>query len=941
MTEILIPTLYLLAGIMVYATLLHLYSVSYPLRDPIQLLFGFMCLVTIPFIIFHAQLLQATDLPGFVTALKSNISSALLFNVLLPWFIALYTGRMPLFFLSSLSVLFALLLIANLVLPFSVQYEQLDGIRTQVLPWGETITRGFGRAGVWTLIVIVGVYMTLGFALFALFSKYRASRQHCDMYMLLAVGFFFVSTTFGLLTRLSIINFVEPGPLGMLAMVIAMSVILLQKRSDAEKEVSKLKNWQQTLLDSADYSIISTDVDGIIISFNAAAQRMLGYLPEELIGKHSPGILHDTAEVTKRAAELSKELGGTVLPGFEVFVAKAKLSYAEEREWTYIRKDGSRLQVRLSVTAMHGSSREITGYMGIAADLTERNQAQSKLRDSNSKYQRLFESAGDCIFLMEGERFVDCNPATLKIFGCTRDQIIGEPPYRFSPEFQPDGQSSKQRALEKITEALKGGALIFEWQHCRYDGTPFEAEVSLNMVEIGEKVSLLAFVRDITERKAVEKQIKFLAFYDPLTNLPNRQLLVDRLKHALASSARSGRNGAVLFIDLDNFKSLNDTLGHLMGDMLLRQVAERLTDCIREGDTVARLGGDEFVVILEDLKEQSFEAAELAEVVGEKILTALEQEYILDDQVIQSSASIGVTIFSGEMQDSEELLKQADIAMYQAKKTGRNNLHFFNPQMQETILAKVSLERELHKAVESGQFQLHYQIQMDSERKPLGAEALIRWIHPERGIVSPADFIPLAEESRLILSIGRWVLDTACTHLKSWERDETTKSLFLAVNVSALQFHQADFVAQVRSMIEHHTINPKLLKLELTESLMLEDIESTISTMDELSKLGVGLSLDDFGTGYSSLQYLKRLPLNQLKIDQSFVHDIHTDPSDAIIVATIIAMADALGLEVIAEGVETEAQRQLLLNKGCKHYQGYLFGKPVPIGQLEKSLMNC
>lgn len=443
----------------------------------------------------------------------------------------------------------------------------------------------------------------------------------------------------------------------------------------------------------------------------------------------------------------------------------------------------------------------------------------------------------------------------------------------------------------------------------------------------------------LKKSKLAEEEIKSLAFYDTLTHLPNRRLLIDRLKKALASCARSGQEGALLFLDLDNFKVINDTLGHDIGDLLLQQVAQRLESCVREGDTVARLGGDEFVVMLEGLSEHPLEAAAQAESVGEKIIVALNLPYRLGLHEYGSTPSIGVTLFDNRKRTGmEELLKQADIAMYQAKAAGRNALRFFDPQMQTTINSRAALESELRKALESGQFELYYQVQMDSALRPLGAEALIRWIHPKHGVVPPAQFIPLAEETGLILPIGQWVLDTACAQLKAWQEKERTSELVLSVNVSAKQFRQADFVAQVRDTLRRHAINPKLLKMELTESLLLEDIEEIIATMHALKELGVRFSLDDFGTGYSSLQYLKRLPLDQLKIDQSFVRDIATDSSDKAIVRTIIAMAQSMNLEAIAEGVETEEQQQRLRDKNCANYQGYLFGKPMPLEEFERLL---
>lgn len=458
----------------------------------------------------------------------------------------------------------------------------------------------------------------------------------------------------------------------------------------------------------------------------------------------------------------------------------------------------------------------------------------------------------------------------------------------------------------------------------------------------GKLVGGVAVFQDMSDRKQSADEIEKLAFYDTLTHLPNRCLLLDRLKHALAASARTGREGALLVLDLDHFKTLNDTLGHDVGDLLLQQVATRLNECLRKSDTLsrlARIGGDEFVVLLEDMGEQHLQTAVQAEIVAEKILASLNQPYLLATHEYHCTVSIGVALFSKHNKSLEDLLKQADIAMYQAKKAGRNTLRFFDPEMQDSINNRADIERELRKALEKQQFELYYQVQVSALGRPVGAEALIRWLHPERGLVSPLDFIPLAEETKLILPIGQWVLDTACAQLALWQPALLTSHLTIAINVSAQQFRQPNFVAQVKNAIQQHAINPILLKLELTESILLENIEDTIATMSELNAIGIQFALDDFGTGYSSLQYLRRLPINQLKIDSSFVRDLVVNSSDRSIVRTIIAMTDNLGLDIIAEGVETDAQRQLLLNKGCMQYQGYLFGKPMPIAEFEAALL--
>jgi diguanylate cyclase (GGDEF)-like protein len=438
-----------------------------------------------------------------------------------------------------------------------------------------------------------------------------------------------------------------------------------------------------------------------------------------------------------------------------------------------------------------------------------------------------------------------------------------------------------------------------------------------------------------------EEKIAELAFFDPLTRLPNRTLLMDRLKQTMNGGSRTGTLGALLFIDLDQFKTLNDTLGHDTGDLLLQQVAIRLNACVRRGDTVARLGGDEFVVVLDNLGESKDEAATNTKALGEKILVALGQVYQLGIVEYRITASIGATLFLGQEVSVDELLKQADLAMYKAKETGRNALRFFDPAMQIIILERASLEKSLRIALHEHQFVLHYQAQVEGEdKRVIGAEALIRWVHPERGFMPPNYFIPLAEDTGLILPIGLWVLETACEQLVNWANRPSLANLDLAVNISANQLHEPDFVDQVKAVLSRTGANPKKLKLELTESLLVTDIEGVIAKMASLKALGVGFALDDFGTGYSSLSYLKRLRLDQLKIDRSFVEHILSDANDAAIAKMLIALAESLNLSVIAEGVEVDAQRAFLADLGCNRYQGYLFSRPLPLEAFE-DFVNC
>jgi diguanylate cyclase (GGDEF)-like protein len=470
------------------------------------------------------------------------------------------------------------------------------------------------------------------------------------------------------------------------------------------------------------------------------------------------------------------------------------------------------------------------------------------------------------------------------------------------------------------------------------DATWFELSVARKNVNAGDAPRFIVISRDITAGKTAAQEIEQLAFFDPLTRLPNRRLLMDRLQQALASSARSGRLGAMMFMDLDHFKTINDTLGHDVGDNLLRQVAERLRACVRESDTVARLGGDEFVVMLEDLDMPAPNAAAQIELIGEKILTALNKPYQVGPHSLASTPSIGVTLFLGHEESVDDLLKKADIAMYQAKMSGRNAIRFYDPDMQAAIAARTSLDKDLRAALDQQQFMLLYQAQVTHDGKVVGAEVLIRWQHPVRGMVSPMDFIPLAEETGQILPIGQWVLETACRQLKTWEAVPELQALELAVNVSARQFRATDFVRQVTQTLQSTAANPSRLKLELTESLVLDDVVDTVAKMGQLKALGVRFSMDDFGTGQSSLAYLTQLPLDQLKIDQSFVRNIGLKATDGIIIQTIIGLAIRLGMEVIAEGVETSSQREFLQHNGCTICQGYLLGRPVPLDQFEQSL---
>ncbi len=649
---------------------------------------------------------------------------------------------------------------------------------------------------------------------------------------------------------------------------------------------------------------------------NQGFADIFGYdSPGEIIGRVSVGDLIVPEDREKVAENIRRRTEGEV----------PEMRYT----FTGLRKDGSRVEVEV-----HGRRMEFEGrpaVIGVILDISDRKQAEQQLRIAATAFE-----AQEGMMVTDAKSVVlRINEAFTAITGYAASEIVGRTPRVLS-----SGKHDRTFYASMWATIHAKGTWQGEIWDRRKNGEVFPEWITITSVRNpeGEVTNYVATFTDITERKAAESEIEYLAFYDQLTRLPNRRLLLDRLQQALAASARSGAEGALLFIDLDNFKDLNDTLGHEKGDLLLKLVAERLSDCVRDGDTVARLGGDEFVMMVEGLSSVPEEAAAQSKRIGEKILNALNQPYPLVDREHHSTPSIGVTLFSDQKDNVDELMKRADLAMYKAKQAGRNTLCFFDPRMQAAVMARTTMEADMRVGMRDEQFVLYYQAQVNNHLELIGVEALLRWQHPERGLVSPAEFIPVAEVCGLILPLGQWVLESACRQLVRWGRDSRTAHLTIAVNVSARQFHHPAFVDRVLSAIEESGASPERLKLELTESLLLSDVDDVIDKMTALKQRGVGFSLDDFGTGYSSLAYLKRLPLDQLKIDQSFVSDIVTNANDAAITNAIVSLAHNLGLSVIAEGVETESQCAYLARQGCHAYQGFLFGRPGPVELLEAML---
>ncbi len=869
----------------------------------------------------------------------------------------------------------------------------------------------------------------------------------------------------------------------------------------SESYYRELSTLQQAVFDSADYSIIATDVDGVFVSLNRAAARMLGYTQEELIGRHTLELLHEPRELRRRAAQLRAEHGGEVAAGIATLLACAQRGVVEEREWTYVRKNGGRFPVLLSLSALRDEAGMISGFLSIARDITERQLARRALVEEEARYRALFERAGDSTFLMKDDSFIDCNKASLQMFRCTREQILHATPYRYSPELQPDGAPSRDKSLEKIAAAFAGETQFFEWRHLRHDGTPFDAEVTLKVIEIHAQPHLLATVRDISSRKQAEleldksrqalldrneslnlvnelsrrlhasveltsivdetmsalanmsrkphvavylldsgqqqlrlvasagftaatKQVgkflplagslnglalaqecpvvsqdlaadqrvapevkaallkegfrsaitlplvyndkplgsinlvypeccefsgieietlqaigktvslslanarhmaemEYLAHHDTLTRLPNRTILHSEFAARAARGAESG--AALMLLDLDRFKEVNDTLGHYVGDALLREIGPRLEPLLRVGEhLMCRLGGDEFALLVGELRGR----ADL-DSFARQLLEALREPFRVDGMTLELDASIGIAVCPEHGDDSHALLRSADVAMYEAKRKGGGCV-FYDREQDPHSPQRLAIMSELGMALREEQLCLHYQPKVDlAGGRITGFEALVRWQHPVQGLVYPDRFVPVAEVSDVIHQLSQRVLQMALRQQKLWCDQGCEFSV--AVNLSARNLIDDRCFNVILELLREHGVAADMLELEITETALMLDPEGAVKLLRRIADLGVKISIDDFGTGYSSLAYLRRLPIDALKIDRVFVRDMLQSDPDAIIVRSIIALAHNLNLRVVAEGVEDAATLRSLRDMHCDLAQGYHIGHPTPV----------
>ncbi len=697
----------------------------------------------------------------------------------------------------------------------------------------------------------------------------------------------------------------------------------------AELNLRDSEERYRSTFEQATVGLSHSSFDGWMLRSNARFAAFLGYTPEELIGM-------DVEQLTA-----PEDRAETLAVRRRVSTGAVPTATMEKR---YIRKDGALTWGKLTLSVQRDNHGRPLHFIALIEDINALKEAeqhlakaQDELRQSEQRYRTVFQTCLDGVLIsrLEDGRYVDFNQAFLDMIGYEREEAMGRSSAELNVWTDP-GDRERLARIQRQNSTYRS----LELKLRRKNGEIFWGQVSASRIEIDSGPCVLSIVRDISGAKAAEEEIRNLAFYDPLTGLPNRRLLLERLRQYLASTNRSGRRRALLFIDLDDFKTLNDNLGHHIGDLLLQEAARRLTACVRDGDTVGRLGGDEFVVMLEELSEVAEEAATQAKLVGEKILAAIARPYLLDGRECRSSASIGISVLGNRREITSEVLQQADLAMYHAKTAGRNALRFFAPALQNAVNTRAALQEEMRLGIQAGQFVLHFQPQIDRNRLA-GAEALLRWNHPTRDILAPGEFLPLAEATGLILPLGKWVLETACAQIAAWAHRKPAARLAIAVNISVRQFRQPEFVQQVFSALQQTGANPRNLRLELTESMLVENIEEVIAKMTELKSHGLRFALDDFGTGFSSLAYLKRLPLDQLKVGRSFMRGILTDQGSAAVVQTIISLSRAMGLPVIAEGVETEEQHQLLTRLGCHAFQGYLFSPPLPPDEFQRLWLSA
>ncbi len=891
----------------------------------------------------------------FVGALKGNLAAVFLFLIVFPWFIALYTGKRPMPLLAGLSALFAVLFVVNLMQPYSLQYDRFDGVRTLSLPWGETATRGIGHNGVWVYFAIAGVMSVFGYALYALGSLYRRDRRGADIWMMLAIGLFLLSSIQGILVRLSILDFIELGPAGFLAMVIIMSLTCTR---ETRLRLQNSERRFRSLVEQSPFSIQLMSPDGFTRQVNSAWERLWGMKAESLAAYN---ILRDAQLVEKGVmphiekgfAGEAVEIPPIVYNPADNPVATGPVRNRWVRAYIYPIKDesGSIDDVILMHEDVTGKKRVEDAIRLIATGVSAVS-GEHFFRQLVRSLAKLFDADYAFIGLLDERDSQRVN--TLAV--CANGEIAPDLSYTLAgtPCANVMGQSTcaYPRGVQQL---FPEDRLLADMGVDGYIGTPlFDAlgkPLGLIVVLDGKPLEHIEQVREILEifaaragaelqRLRAEAHIRRIAYQDYLTGLASRARLHERLSETLRRARLASAGGALLLIDLDHFKTINDALGHDVGDEVLRAVARRLTEAVADRAFVACFGGDEFVALMDTGIPHTPETEKAVRQLAQKILDKLSSPIFVGERAFTIGASIGVALFPENGETELDVVRHADMALYRAKSLGRGIIQPYLPSLQAVATNRLRIEEGLRRAIANDELELYYQPLVDAAGRMIGAEALLRWHHPDLGDIPPVSFIPVAEETGLIHAIGSWVFEQACAQLTAWSRSGAPFTGHLSINVCPWQFARPDFVGQVGRTLHDHQIDPRCLMLELTESALLYDLDEAVGKLKALRAPGLRVALDDFGTGYSSLAYLRDLPLDLIKIDQTFISEL-TETSEHPLVESMIAIGRHMKLRVIAEGVETSAQRDILARMGCDGFQGFLFCRPLPHQEFWQCSVRC
>lgn len=946
MTEIVQPVLLILAGVCAYATVSHL---SFGLRRPYEythLLFAGMCLLTVPFALTHVMALQAADTGAFIRALKVNLAVVLPSLLLFPWFIAHYTGTRPLPLLLGLSALFALLFVVNLTQPFSLQYAHFEGIRVLTLPWGEAVTLGAGRNGVWAYLTIATVLVAFGYALYALAGCYRRDRRSADLWMLLGVVLYLLTVIQGILVRLSVVDFIHLGPFGFLAMVVILGVACSH---ETRRRLQDSERRFRSLVEQSPFSIQLLTPDGHTRTVNPAWERLWGVKAERIADYN---ILRDPQLIEKGAMPyIEKGFAGEpqTIPPIVYNQADNPIVEGPVRDrW---------VQTHIYPIRNGNGSGTVSDVVVVHEDVTEKKRVEDAIRliaagvstDTGERFfqqlvqslAQLFDADYAFIGVLDDRDAQRVN--TLAV--CAHGEMAPDISYTLAGT--PCANVMGQRTCaypRNVQQLFPADRLLADRGVEGYIGTPlFDAEgqpLGLIVVLDSKPLEHIEQVQEILEifaaragaevlRLRAETHIRRMAYQDYLTGLASRAHLHEHLSAVLREVRLGRETGALLLIDLDHFKTINDALSHDVGDEVLRAVARRLSEVVAGRAFLARMGGDEFVVLLRIGVSDIPAAEQAANTLARQLLEKLLSPLFVGDRAFTLGASIGIVLFPENGESELDIVRHADMALYRAKHLGRGNIQFYTPDLQEAAATRLQLEDGLRRAIGNDELELYFQPQVDTGGAVIGAEALLRWHHPELGDIMPGTFIPITEETGLIHSIGRWVLERACEKFAAWQGTDRAFAGHVSVNVCPWQFARADFVELVSHALKKYRIEPGCLMLELTETALLYDLEDTIEKLTVLRALGIKIALDDFGTGYSSLAYLRDLPLDQIKIDKSFVSELKGATKHPM-AESMIAIGQHMQLQVIAEGVETATQRDDLAGLGCECFQGFLFSRPLP-----------